>query len=191
MSKINVSIVVVKHYKTLSDQSGRILIADIVTHVILPVLISLVVCYFYGELSQSLASVFVNFGAITTALLMSAVIMIFDQKQKIQSKIKDIDKKIKDGVGDVDSGADKITLATNKTLYEQLCHNISYAILSSVVLVVCSVVVSFFPTSGPVTSLFLFKFFYYVMSFLAYVSFISTVVTFLMVIKRFSSILDH
>lgn len=191
MSKINVSMVVCKHYKTLSNQRGVILRADIFTHIALPILISLVVCYFYGELKQSLASVFVNFGAITTALLMSAVIMIFDQKQKIQSKIRDIQKKITDGNSDSDADSDVIILSTNKVVYEQLCHNISYAILSSVILVVCSVIVSFFPEAGNTSNLLIFKIIFYIVSFFSYTSFISTVITFLMVIKRFSSILDH
>ena len=43
-------------------------------------------------MKTSIASVFVNFGAITTALLMSAVIMIYDQKQKTVFKISDIEE---------------------------------------------------------------------------------------------------
>ncbi|MCD3051976.1 hypothetical protein GFJ82_23180, partial [Salmonella enterica subsp. enterica serovar Enteritidis] len=83
-------------------------------------LVSFVLCWTYGIMKPAIASVFVNFGAITTALLMSAVIMIYEQKQKTITKISDIIEGNK--------SRDKlISLNTNKTIYEQLCHNFAYA----------------------------------------------------------------
>ncbi|MCD3016445.1 hypothetical protein GFJ84_23275, partial [Salmonella enterica subsp. enterica serovar Enteritidis] len=81
------------------------------------ILVSFVLCWTYGIMKPAIASVFVNFGAITTALLMSAVIMIYEQKQKTITKISDIIEGNK--------SRDKlISLNTNKTIYEQLCHNV-------------------------------------------------------------------
>jgi len=184
MNKINIFFVAVKHYKTLSDQRGRLLMPDLFMHILFPILLSFSVCFFYGGIKQSIASVFVNFGAITTALLMTAVIMIFDQKQKTQSKIKE---SMQSGT----NANELVALNNNKVVYEQLCRNISYTILTSVFLVISSVVVSFFPDNLAGSNNLLHSFFYYFLSFVGYVSFSATVITFLMVIKRFSSILDH
>ncbi|ELN05499.1 phage membrane protein [Salmonella enterica subsp. enterica serovar Enteritidis str. 635290-58] len=82
MNKINVLGVIIKHYKTMSDQRGTMLMSDITVHFIVPLSLSFVLCWTYGIMKPAIASVFVNFGAITTALLMSAVIMIYEQNKK-------------------------------------------------------------------------------------------------------------
>lgn len=92
MNKINVMSVIKKHYTTMSDQRGNILLEDIAIHFIIPLTLSLIICFTYGIMKTSIASVFVNFGAITTALLMSAVIMIYDQKQKLYLKFQTLRK---------------------------------------------------------------------------------------------------
>lgn len=88
---------------------------------------------------QSLASVFVNFGAITTALLMSAVIMIFEQKESVKSKLESIEEKEKQTSLSSDSvsrlNQSRVLLENNKLIYSQLCSNISFSILTSVLLV--------------------------------------------------------
>ncbi|EOV9702692.1 hypothetical protein ACN5L6_001649 [Cronobacter dublinensis] len=182
MNKINILQVIFKHYKTLSDGRGTILIVDIIIHFISPTLISVILCLTYGIMKASIASVFVNFGAITTALLMSAVIMIYDQKQKTTFKIADILENQKER-------SHLVTLENNKTVYTQLCHNVSYAILTSVILVIASVIISFFP-DGNLLNKWYFHYPSYIVSFIAYTAFFATVITFLMVIKRFSSVLD-
>lgn len=141
MNKINVLGVIIKHYKTMSDQRGTMLMSDITVHFIVPLSLSFVLCWTYGIMKPAIASVFVNFGAITTALLMSAVIMIYEQKQKTITKISDIIEGNK--------SRDKlISLNTNKTIYEQLCHNVAYAILTSIVLVIFSVIIYFLPDNA-------------------------------------------
>lgn len=184
MNKINIWQVLLKHYKTMSDQRGVTLRQDIFIHFWLPAIISFIVCYFYGTMRPSIAAIFVNFGAITTALLMSAVIMIYDQKQKTVFKITEIRE------GNT-STTNLPALETNKIVYDQLCHNVAYAILTSVILVITSVMISFFPDD--ITSLrkLHFSIPVYVLSYIAYAAFFTTVITFLMVIKRFSSILDN
>ncbi|AVL10540.1 hypothetical protein BON67_04480 [Escherichia coli] len=183
MNKINVMSVIKKHYTTMSDQRGNILLEDIAIHFIIPLTLSLIICFTYGIMKTSIASVFVNFGAITTALLMSAVIMIYDQKQKTVFKISDIEENNK-------PRSNLIILNNNKTVYEQLCHNVSYAILTSVALVIFSVAIYFLPETPSELKKWYFATPAYIISYLAYSSFFFTVVTFLMVIKRFSTILD-
>lgn len=189
MNKINIWQVLVKHYRTMTDQRGVTLRQDIFIHFFLPVMLSVVVCMLYGTMKSSISSVFVNFGAITTALLMSAVIMIYDQKQKTIFKISVIieNKKIEDK----ESTTNLIALETNKKVYQQLCHNVAYAILTSVILVIASVIISFFPEKKEILELIYFLVPAYILSFIAYAAFFATVITFLMVIKRFSFILDN
>lgn len=184
MNKINILSVIIKHYKTMSDQRGTILIGDITVHFIVPLVLSFILCWTYGVMKPAIASVFVNFGAITTALLMSAVIMIYDQKQKTISKITDIIEGNK-------SRDNLISLNNNKTIYEQLCHNVAYAILTAIILVIFSVVIYFLPDNELDLMKWYFRATAYIVSFLAYASFLITVITFLMVIKRFSTILDN
>jgi len=184
MNKINVWQVLLKHYKTMSDQRGGSLRQDIFIHFWFPAMIAVIICFFYGTMKTSIAAIFVNFGAITTALLMSAVIMIYDQKQKTAFKINDIRENNK-------STTNLPSLETNKTVYEQLCHNVAYAILTSVVLVISSVIISFFPDDMKSLENLYFAIPSYLLSFIAYTAFFTTVITFLMVIKRFSTILDN
>ncbi|CAM7448928.1 TPA: hypothetical protein MNL20_002918 [Klebsiella pneumoniae] len=183
MNKINILQVILKHYKTMSDGKGNTLMDDIIVHFVIPLAISLFLCLTYGVMKPSIASVFVNFGAITTALLMSAVIMIYDQKQKTIFKISDIEENKK-------PTTNIPTLEINKKVYDQLCHNVSYAILTSVILVISSVVISFLPEKDIFTKLY-FSIPAYLLSYVAYSAFFTTVITFLMVIKRFSNILDN
>ncbi|EAP2806398.1 hypothetical protein D9B09_18635, partial [Salmonella enterica] len=76
-------------------------------------------------------------------------------------------------------------------IYEQLCHNVAYAILTSIVLVIFSVIIYFLPDNAVDLMKWYFRAPAYIVSFLAYTSFFITVITFLMVIKRFSTILDN
>lgn len=184
MNKINVWQVLLKHYKTMSDQRGGALKQDIFIHFWFPSIIAIIICLLYGTMKASIAAIFVNFGAITTALLMSAVIMIYDQKQKTTFKIIDIRENNK-------STTTLPALETNKTVYEQLCHNVAYAILTSVVLVIASVIISFFPEDKKSLENLYFSAPAYLLSLIAYAAFFTTVITFLMVIKRFSAILDN
>ncbi|MBD8456835.1 MULTISPECIES: hypothetical protein [Enterobacter cloacae complex] len=184
MNKINIWQVLLKHYKTMSDQQGSTLYLDVFIHYIIPTIISAIICLLYGTMKPSIAALFVNFGAITTALLMSAVIMIYDQKQKTIFKIADIKDNKK-------PTTNLSGLEINKTVYEQLCHNVAYAILTSIILVIASVVISFFPDKQETLNIWYFSVPAYLLSYVAYTAFFTTIITFLMVIKRFSSILDN
>ncbi|PWF89885.1 hypothetical protein DD549_21685 [Shewanella algae] len=108
---------------------------------------------------------------------MSAVVMVYDQKSKI------IDKK------DNETIADKITSYSKYiNLYKELCHNICFAILTSILIVILSAVISFYDSK--INTGFSYYFFI-TCSFFCYSLFISTMITFLMILKRFSIILDN
>ncbi|HHB6684009.1 TPA: hypothetical protein ACN771_004788, partial [Enterobacter hormaechei] len=102
-------------------------------HLIFPIIASGTICFLFKVMPSSVVGIMVNFGAITTALLMSAVVMVYDQKSKL------IDKK------DNETIADKITsYLKHINLYKELCHNICYAILTSILIVILSAVISFY-----------------------------------------------
>ncbi|MCG8611861.1 MAG: hypothetical protein MI864_15140 [Pseudomonadales bacterium] len=118
-SKINLKNIVFGHFKTLVD-SGRskISFSDIFTFFIIPATLSGVGVFFSFNLSKDFISLLVNFGAIFTALLLSVLVLVYDQENKIDS---------------IDNQALK---AVKKNLLKQLYFNICYCIAASVVLVV-------------------------------------------------------
>ncbi|MBF0691485.1 hypothetical protein IR150_08285 [Providencia alcalifaciens] len=184
MNKINFLSIIKLHFQTLVDQKGKWIYSDIIFHLIMPIVVGLLICIFDGTMTTQIAAIFVNFGAITTALLMSAVVMIYGQKQKVKEKIKESKNNEKNS----DKNEDLIILEMDNILYRQLCHNISYAILGSALIVLLSVAISFFTTNIEIMSYKLF--FLYILSFFCYAIFISTIITFFMIIKRFSAVID-
>lgn len=178
MNKINFIGIIKDHFFTLKDDGcSKLSKSDVFTHLLLPAIVSFIICYIAGIMKPSVISILVNFGAITTALLMSAVIMVYDQK----SKIKEKDEKEEDV-------SKKELNKTRITLYTELCKNTCYAILTSIVIVVLSVALSFFDEKSVTGDEKIYIF--YFITFLCYYLFISTIITFLMIIKRFSVVLD-
>ncbi|EOB3111586.1 hypothetical protein ACIJH7_003604 [Yersinia enterocolitica] len=178
MNKINVYWLVTNHIASLKDNGSTTLSkSDLWLHFISPLIASALICFFFKVMPSSVVGIMVNFGSITTALLMSAVVMVYDQKSKI------IERKEKETV------ADKITTYTkNISLYKELCQNICFAILTSIIIVILSAVLSFYDAkivSG------ISYYFFLVSSFFCYALFISTMITFLMILKRFSIVLDN
>ena len=178
MNKINIYWLIANHISSLKgDDSNPLPKADLWLHFISPLIISALICYFFKVMPSSVVGIMVNFGSITTALLMSAVVMVYDQKSKI------IEKEENETVADK-----KTTYKKNIALYKELCQNICFAILTSIIIVILSAVLSFYDikiTSGISYYVFL------VASFFCYALFISTMITFLMILKRFSIILDN
>ncbi|MCG8708798.1 hypothetical protein JHU04_002022 [Brenneria sp. 4F2] len=178
MNKINIYWLIANHISSLKDE-GEISLSksDLWLHFISPLIASALICFFFKVMPSSVVGIMVNFGSITTALLMSAVVMVYDQKSKI------IEKKEKETV------VDKIiTYTKNIILYKELCQNICFAILTSIIIVILSAILSFYDMkiiSG------LSYYFFLVASFLCYALFMSTMITFLMILKRFSIILDN
>jgi hypothetical protein len=178
MNKINIFFLIKNHISSFKhEDSDDLSKPDMFTHFIFPMIISGITCFLFKVMPSSVVGIMVNFGAITTALLMSAVVMVYDQKSKI------IDKKDKETV------VDKITSYTkNISLYKELCHNICFAILTSILIVILSAIIAFY---DPKINTGFSYYFFITCSFFCYSFFISTMITFLMILKRFSIILDN
>lgn len=117
-SKVNVSAIIMGHIGTLCDPSGKRSIGDYVTFFLVP-------CCFAGlgvwagyNLNKDVSSMLVNFGAIFTALLLSVLVLVYDQESKLNA-LASIDP----------------LYAPKKELLGQLYYNICFSILSSIVLV--------------------------------------------------------
>lgn len=184
MNKINIFLLIKNHISSLkNDGDASLSTMDICLHFILPMITSLLICFFFKVMPASVVGIMVNFGSITTALLMSAVVMVYDQKSKI---IELREKEKEKPSGGVD---DKIkTYTKNISLYKELCRNICFAILTSIIVVMFSAILSFCDYSEKG---FFYVSFFTAISFFCYSFFISTMITFLMILKRFSIILDN
>ncbi|MBA5236679.1 hypothetical protein H2Y54_08960 [Pectobacterium aroidearum] len=137
-NKINILCIVKAHFNTLKDiPCKKISKLDITTFVILPISLSTFSAYNDFNLNKDLDSLLVNFGAIFTALLLSVIVLIYDQENRTIEKIRNNSE----SVGDV---------SKNKLLLlKELYHNISYAILCSLALVVLTFIHSTLPSITP------------------------------------------
>ena len=126
-SKIDIRIIITNHLKTLVDTNGKVVHSDYFIFFCLPSAIAIFFVYKNYILNSNVVSTLVNFGAIFSALLISVLIMFYDQYQKLchaqienedMASIKDIERR--------------------KIIIQQMYHNISYCILLSIILVVCA-----------------------------------------------------
>ncbi|MDD5459005.1 MAG: hypothetical protein PHF37_06410 [Phycisphaerae bacterium] len=118
-SKINVIGIIIGHIVTLKNTDDKISIADCATFFGIPLAISMLSLFFGYGLSSGVYSLLVNFGSIFTALLLSVLVLVYEQESKIE----------------VGKGLDPLYKA-KKELLNQLYYNISYSIILSIVLVI-------------------------------------------------------
>lgn len=118
-SKINVQGIITGHIDTLKDgATGKSSLIDLVVFFTIPLIIAVAFSFFEVNLSQGVASLLVNFGAIFTALLLSVLVLVYDQANKLrESKGEDVISKLR------------------SSLLGELYYNISYAVLVSIFLV--------------------------------------------------------
>ncbi|CAI1068324.1 Uncharacterised protein [Serratia liquefaciens] len=127
-SKINICEVIIGHFRTLRDaDTKKISIWDIFTFIALPFIIAVSFSYFGNGITKDLISLLVNFSAILTALLLSVLVLVYDQESKIRQR-KDTDT----------------FYESKKSLLTELYYNICYSILCGVLLVVLCFTVSLF-----------------------------------------------
>lgn len=123
--KINVNNIIKGHISTLrNDSTQKYSAFDISTFYILPIIFSAIGIFYGFKLTDSVTSLLVNFGAIFTALLLSVLVLVYDQSSKIEDRLKD--KKM------------DVVLKTKSRLLNQLYYNICYAIILSLALVLLS-----------------------------------------------------
>lgn len=122
-SKINVCGIIKGHLDTLCDINGKRSTSDLVTFFGIPFAAAFISLMVGFSLSEKLIELLVNFGSIFTALLLSVLVLVFDQEQKF-------------------SEADEhdFIAQQKKRLLRELYFNISFSIVCSVALVVLSLI---------------------------------------------------
>jgi hypothetical protein len=127
--KINVLFLVKEHFLTLKhDGTGNISFTDLFSFVALPIFLSGATIFFEVKLSADFTDAVINFGAIFSALLMSVLVLVYDQ----DAKLNDVIQKAENN--------SKANLGLKKELLKQLYHNICFAIVASLSIVVLSLV---------------------------------------------------
>lgn len=178
-SKINIWSIISGHIKTLSDAStGKVSILDYFTFYITPLTVAVLFSFFGIKVTSDANSLLVNFGAIFTALLLSVLVLVYDQGEKLRDVV---------GV----SRQHNIDLKRN--LLEQLYFNICYAIVTSVALVFLCLVYTFLSDKvclfsiGPLNLSVDFKL--HLVSPLILMVVMNLLLTILMVVKRMHTLL--
>ncbi|HHQ4522293.1 TPA: hypothetical protein ACSP1O_000168 [Aeromonas veronii] len=146
-SKISVTHIIKSHYQTLfSSSSIKTKISDFFIFFIVPLVISVLSMWAGLAANNDLVSLCVNFGSIFTALLLSVLVLVYDQENKIIDKIRQVNS----------TGIEEETIAIADTLLTQrlrsprdenkralmkeLYANIAYCIVISVLLVAISAI---------------------------------------------------
>ena len=117
-SKINVTDILLGHIATLSDPAGKRSLGDYVTFFLIPILVAGLGLLAGYNLNKDVSSMLVTFGAIFTALLLSVLVLVYDQESKL----------------DANKQTDAL-YGAKKKLLGHLYYNICFSILSSIVLV--------------------------------------------------------
>ena len=91
-TKVNVVDIIKEHWRTLYDSdTGKLSCLDIFSFLILPLVVSISSSAFEFKIDDSTLSILVNFGAIFTALLLSVLVLVYDQKSKATGDNEKID----------------------------------------------------------------------------------------------------
>ncbi|MGY3909644.1 hypothetical protein ACW5XW_15575 [Aeromonas piscicola] len=148
-SKISVTHIVKSHYKTLfSSSSIETKVADATIFFVLPLAMSSLAMWAGLVADNDLVSLCVNFGSIFTALLLSVLVLVYDQENKIIDKIREANSKFSaEGNGasilpeNILSQRLRSPRDDNKrVLMKELYANIAYCIVISVLLVAISAI---------------------------------------------------
>ena len=120
-AKINILKIISGHLNTLKDATtNKISIQDYGTFFIVPLLFSILFYFLSYQLSDHITTLLVTFGAIFTPLLLSVLVLVYEQSEKLNNK---------------KSEDFEYRLNIKKQLLKELFSNICYAILVSMALV--------------------------------------------------------
>ncbi len=115
--KINVCSIIKGHIKTLSNSKNRILKKDIVFFYVFPLILG-ASSILLTPPTEATVSLFVNFGSILTALLLSVLVLIYDRQNRLNKTPDESFSKAKN------------------ILIQELFFNISYSVIVSLSLVI-------------------------------------------------------
>lgn len=118
-SKINIKEIISGHIDTLKDSEGTLINGDRRTFIYFPISFSVILAIFGFNLNSELSSLLVNFGSIITALLLSVLVLVYDQKNKLKN-----------------NNEESLTSSEKHALLDELYYNISFSILCAISLVV-------------------------------------------------------
>ncbi|WP_146131789.1 hypothetical protein [Chromobacterium amazonense] len=125
-SKINVWHVVTDHFATLKN-GDRYSWIDCAVFLAFPIFISALLAWKEVVLTKDAVSMLVNFGSIFTALLLSLLMLVYEQ----QNKLEDRNKATSGGVPFFDA---------KKELLDQLYSNITFSVVMSMLIVSLSLI---------------------------------------------------
>lgn len=132
--KINLSSLIKEHFKTLkNDDKGKLSRFDLFTFLFVPFALCILNIYFDLKINSEFRGALINFGAIFSALLMSVLVLVYDQENKLTERKLLIDKLKEQNTNDY---MDIVNYDDKKELLGQLYHNICFAIIVSLSIVV-------------------------------------------------------
>lgn len=179
-SKINIWSIVSGHIMTLKDSSsGRVSFLDYATFYGVPFAVAVLFSILGIKVTSDANSLLVNFGAIFTALLLSVLVLVYDQGEKLRvAKVEQTQKH---------------NIELKKSLLDQLYYNICYAIVVAVTLVFLCLVYTFLPDKNYIVTfkqqVFSFDFKLYLASPFILIVVLNLLLTILMVVKRMHTLL--
>lgn len=174
--KINVLSIVSGHIATLSDPGGARSFWDYFTFFAIPGCLSLLGALAGFKISSETSSLLVNFGAIFTALLLSVLVLVYDQESKLDEK----------------HSADQtkhVLLGIKKELLRQLYFNISFSIVSSLMLILVCFVSSAISSVGSIPDAYKAAIQIWMLTPLATFITVNLLLTIVMVVKRMHTLL--
>ncbi|NNP75530.1 hypothetical protein A7P54_03735 [Acinetobacter sp. Ac_3412] len=131
-SRINLCDIVLGHFRTLKQTNNKFGTAELLVFIVIPIVLSISIIFIPLN-SKDIISLLVNLGSIFSALLLSVLVLVFDQEQKLEDR-----KEIAEEKG---RAIDPL-FTTKKILLEELYYNISYSVFCSIVLVTLCLVYS-------------------------------------------------
>jgi hypothetical protein len=165
-SKINLIGVLKSHLKTFHNSDGKISLWDYAFFLAMPGLLSFSVVLEEITFDADIISLLLNFGAIFTALLLSLLVLVYDQESKLPES----------------TSTEPLQLKAKRRVLNELYNNISYSIFTSILIVALCFLLSVL-SSFEID--FLIDFLEWWLTFFA----VNLLLTILMVLKRMHSLL--
>lgn len=131
-AKINICVIIKDHFDTLRDnRDNKLSMLDIFTLFGIPIIIVIAVMMSKYIINKEFVSLVVNFASIVTSLLISVLVLIYDQYSKV-----DVDS-------DVSENDIKVKIK-KRELLEQLFSNVSFTILMGIITVIFCLILNTF-----------------------------------------------
>lgn len=142
-TKINITSIIRNHFDTLiDDRTGNRSLIDYCTFLILPIAVAVCFSVFDIQMSNYFRSGVITFGAIFAALLMSVLVLVYDQiknnskeilKERVMKASKEIEQTSFTLMGEVD-------LEARDKLLKQINSNICFTLLTAVLAVLLTLI---------------------------------------------------